>query len=92
MTHSRHWQVRSDVAGDGDDTSARAVLDTGAGTVRAAGGAHRAPGDPRSTAVGDEVAAGRALLALGRRMIDAATVDLHTARRRAERGAARGGG
>ncbi|MEU9131164.1 dsRBD fold-containing protein [Kitasatospora sp. NPDC048540] len=78
--HTADWQVRLTVTETGDHTRAHAVLDTGGpggtgGTrLEADAEAHRSPHDPAAPVIGDELAAGRALLELGHRLVQAGSV------------------
>lgn len=88
-TSSPQWQVRIYLSENEDQVSARAVLDTGLDEVCAAGAARR-DRPYRSTAVVDEeVATGRALVALGRRLLDVATMDQNLLERATEAAAHR---
>jgi hypothetical protein len=57
---------------DGDRTRAEAVLDLGGLHFQGFGEARRAPGDPDVPAVGEELAASRALFALAHKLRNAA--------------------
>lgn len=72
--HTADWQVRLRVTEDGDLTRAHAVLDTGADILETDAEAHRSPLDPADSAIGDELAVGRALLELGHRLVHAGSV------------------
>lgn len=74
--HTRTWSLRLDIfENDEDTTSVRAVLDTGDARLVSRATAHRNPGDPPVPEIGDEYAAGRALLALGHQLVDAGSAD-----------------
>lgn len=74
--HTRTWTLRLDIfERDQDTTAVNAVLDTGDTTLATRTTAHRNPGDPPVPEIGDEYAAGRALLALGRQLVDAGAAD-----------------
>jgi len=74
--HTRTWNLRLDIfENDQDTTSAHAVLDTGDTTLVSRTTAHRNPDDRPVPEIGDEYAAGRALLALGRQLLDAGAAD-----------------
>ena len=60
---------------DEDVTTVHAVLDTGETTLVGRNTAHRNPHDPPAPEIGDEYAAGRALLELGRQLLRAGTTD-----------------
>ncbi|MFJ1753473.1 dsRBD fold-containing protein [Kitasatospora sp. NPDC088134] len=67
--HSTEWNVRLRVVEVGDLTQAHAVLDTGVRLIEADAEAHRSRYDPADPAIGEELAVGRALDALGRQLI-----------------------
>lgn len=67
------WRVQVTVTHDGADTTAQAVLVTGAPDhAGAAGRAHRNPQDPPTPVIGEEIAVARALRKLADRLIDTA--------------------
>jgi hypothetical protein len=73
---TKEWTLRLDIAEEGEDvTKADAVLDTGERTMRARSSAQRNPHDPPAPAIGDEYAAGRALLDLGKQLLREATTE-----------------
>ncbi|MFB7663155.1 dsRBD fold-containing protein [Kitasatospora sp. NPDC056138] len=72
--HSTEWTVRLRLTEEGDLTQAHLVLNTGANIIEAAAEAHRSPHDPPVTVIGDELAAGRALIELGHRLVHAGSV------------------
>ncbi|MBY8876264.1 dsRBD fold-containing protein [Actinacidiphila acidipaludis] len=74
--HTRTWTLRLDIFEEDQDTTlVHAVLDTGDNTLVSRTAAHRNPDDPPVPEIGDEYAAGRALLALGRQLVDAGAAD-----------------
>ena len=74
--HTRTWTLRLDIfEKDEDTTTVHAILDTGDNTLASRTTAHRNPADPPVPEIGDEYAAGRALLALGRQLVDAGAAD-----------------
>jgi hypothetical protein len=76
---TQEWQVRVLVSGADGRTCAHAVL--GPDEVSATGAAVAEAGE--DPALAERVAAARALIALGRRMLDTATWDRHDAARAA---------
>jgi hypothetical protein len=74
--HTRTWRLRLDIFEENDDaTTAHAVLDTGDNVLDSRATARRNPHDPPAPEIGDEYAAGRALLEMGRRLLGEATTD-----------------
>ncbi|MFE3249117.1 dsRBD fold-containing protein [Streptomyces sp. NPDC059209] len=70
------WNVRLDIfEEDEDSTAVRAVLDTGDNELVIRTTARRNPHDRPVPEIGDEYAAGRALLELGQRLLDAGATD-----------------
>lgn len=77
--HTRTWNLRLDIfEEDADTTIVHAVLDTGTNRLVSRTSAHRNPHDRAVPEIGDEYAAGRALLALGRQLLDAGALDSAT--------------
>ncbi|MEU9254933.1 DUF1876 domain-containing protein [Streptomyces sp. NPDC048270] len=76
MTHAEEWQVGVYLIEEGGTTKARAVLDNGTSTMVGRGAARRNPEDPQVPAIGDELAAGRAMRDLADRLMRAADRDL----------------
>jgi hypothetical protein len=75
-TRTKTWTLRMDIVEEGmDATAVDATLDTGARTLVCHAGAHRNPNDPPAPDIGDEYAAGRALLDLGRQLLRAGASD-----------------
>jgi hypothetical protein len=75
---TKTWTVQVLITEDGSNTTARAVLSTGEGAreVVGTGKSKRNPHDPAVPEIGDEVAAARALAALGSALLDVATDDI----------------
>jgi hypothetical protein len=76
MTHIADWPARLSITEDGNRTVARVVVTTKDNTLTAEGTAVRNPHDPAVPEIGDELAAGRALVDLGRQLIQAAAGDI----------------
>ncbi|MBM9509852.1 dsRBD fold-containing protein [Actinacidiphila acididurans] len=73
---TKTWTLRLDIVEeDLDSTGVDATLDTGATTLVCHTSAHRNPHDPPAPDIGDEYAAGRALLDLGKQLLRAGTTD-----------------
>ncbi|HEY5836963.1 dsRBD fold-containing protein [Streptomyces sp.] len=73
---TKTWTLRLDIFEEDEDvTSVRAALDTGDNTLVTHATAHRNPHDRPVPEIGDEYAAGRALLELGRQLVRAGTAD-----------------
>jgi hypothetical protein len=72
---TKRWQLRLDLFEEGDTTKVHAVLDTGDNLLESRTSAHRKPGDPPVPEIGDEYAAGRALVELGHQLLRAGMVD-----------------
>jgi hypothetical protein len=72
---TKRWMLRLDLFEEGDTTKAHAVLDTGDNRLKCRAAAHRKPGDPPVPEIGDEYAAGRALIDLGHQLLRAGTTD-----------------
>ncbi|WP_406385961.1 dsRBD fold-containing protein [Streptomyces sp. NBC_01618] len=73
--HSKQWSVRLDLFEEGDLTKVHAVLDTGDTTLRSRACAQRNPHDTPVPEIGDEYAAGRALIDLGNQLLRAGSTD-----------------
>lgn len=77
MSHTAEWKVRLHLfEDDRGTTTAHAVLDTGTATLTGHGTAHCHPADSDVPEIGDELAAGRAMHDLARRLLSAAEQDL----------------
>jgi len=73
----KRWQVSLAVTGHGNTmTRAHVTAYTGAFSVQCYGEAHRHPAEADVPVIGDEVAAGRALIALGNELLRTAEQDL----------------
>jgi hypothetical protein len=73
----KQWQVTvSVVEYDSGQTKAHVVVHTGVRDLQAHGRAQRLAGDVDVPEIGDEVAVGRAMLALGEELLDRATQDI----------------
>ncbi|MGW2512251.1 DUF1876 domain-containing protein [Streptomyces scopuliridis] len=76
MPHTVEWKVHLYLFEDEGTTKARVVLNTGTSELTGHGTAHRNPVDTDVPEIGDELAAGRALYDLGRRLVDIAERDI----------------
>jgi hypothetical protein len=81
---TKTWTLRLNLAEDGDTTTVHAVLDTGATTLESRTSARRNPQDEPHPEIGDEFAAGRALIDLGHQLLRAGTADVAAASRNPE--------
>ncbi|MFI1093622.1 dsRBD fold-containing protein [Streptomyces sp. NPDC020917] len=73
---TKTWTLRMDVFEEDEDvTKVDAALDTGERTLTSRSSAHRNPHDPPVPSIGDEYAAGRALLDLGKQLLREGTTD-----------------
>lgn len=72
---AKRWALTIDLYEEGDDTRAHAVLETPERTLEGNGSSHRNPHDIAIADIGDEYAAGRALMELGRQLLRAGAVD-----------------
>ncbi|MFJ7150009.1 dsRBD fold-containing protein [Streptomyces sp. NPDC100445] len=72
----REWRLNLYLCERDPDTTARIVLDTGDGVLESRAEARRSPYDPAVPDIGDELAAGRALIAMGRLLLRAADGDM----------------
>lgn len=73
---TKTWTLRMEVVEEDDDvTMVDAALDTGDRTLTTRSSAHRNPHDPPMPSIGDEYAAGRALLDLGKQLLREGTTD-----------------
>lgn len=72
--HSTEWTMRLRLTEEGDLTQAHLELDTGQNILESDAQARRSPHDPPATVIGDELAAGRALIELGHRLVHAGSV------------------
>ncbi|MFE1228527.1 dsRBD fold-containing protein [Streptomyces sp. NPDC058745] len=74
-TRTKTWTLRVDLFEEGDVTKVHAVLDTGDNRLESRTEAHRNPHDPPAPEIGDEYAAGRALVDLGHQLLRFGTAD-----------------
>ncbi|GAA1222089.1 hypothetical protein GCM10009665_10380 [Kitasatospora nipponensis] len=75
---TKRWSLRLDLFEEGDVTKVHAVLDTGDNTLESRTTARRNPDDPPVAEIGDEYAAGRALVDLGQQLLRAGRADSQT--------------
>ncbi|NUS57852.1 MAG: DUF1876 family protein [Streptomycetaceae bacterium] len=76
-SRSKQWQVTvAVVEDDGLKTKAQVIAHTGVRSLQAYGRAQRLAGDTDVPEIGDEVAVGRAFLALGEELLEQATRDI----------------
>lgn len=73
---AKEWTLRLYLSEHDPDTTARVVLDTGDNLLESRAEAHRNPYDRAVPEIGDELAAGRALILLGRQLMRAAAGDI----------------
>jgi hypothetical protein len=76
MQHVREWPIRLYFFEEDGQTQARVSLKTEAGTLEKVGEALCEPGDFDVPEIGDEVAAGRALIALGTKLLRSGEADI----------------
>lgn len=76
MMHIADWPMTLSLTEDDDRTVAKVVVRTRDNTVTAQGHAKRNPDDPSVPEIGDELAAGRALIELGHKLIGSAARDI----------------
>ncbi|MGW2209698.1 DUF1876 domain-containing protein [Streptomyces sp. NPDC001781] len=77
MSHTEEWKVRLDLFEDDDGTTkAHLVLDTGTTALTGRGTAHCHPADTNVPEIGDELAAGRALVDLAHQLLETAERDV----------------
>ncbi|WP_333772476.1 dsRBD fold-containing protein [Streptomyces sp. IBSBF 3136] len=72
----KEWRLNLYLSEHDPDTTARIVLDTGDNVLESHAEARRSPYDPAMADIGDELAAGRALMAMGRLLLRAAAGDM----------------
>ncbi|MEV7782449.1 dsRBD fold-containing protein [Kitasatospora sp. NPDC088351] len=75
---TKRWTLRLDLFEEGDVTKVHAVLDTGDNTLESRTTARRNPHDDPVPEIGDEYAAGRALVDLGHQLLRAGVTDAAT--------------
>ncbi|HEU5355557.1 MAG TPA: DUF1876 domain-containing protein [Actinocrinis sp.] len=76
MLHTRKWDAEVLLFEQDGATRADVVLNTGENTLHGTGVARCHPGEGDVPEIGDEIAVGRALVDLGRKLIGAAADDL----------------
>ncbi|WP_030344172.1 dsRBD fold-containing protein [Streptomyces sp. NRRL S-1022] len=72
----KEWRLNVYLCEHDPDTTARIVLDTGDNVLESHAEARRNPYDRAMPDIGDELAAGRALIAMGRMLLRAADGDM----------------
>ncbi|MBL1086294.1 DUF1876 family protein [Streptomyces actinomycinicus] len=72
----KEWRLNLYLSEHDPDTTARIVLDTGDNVLESHAEARRSPYDRAMPDIGDELAAGRALIAMGRLLLRAADGDM----------------
>lgn len=73
--HTKTWNVRIDIDEEGDVTRVHAVLDAGDTRLHSSASSRRDPVDQPVPEIGDEFAAGRALVQLGHQLLRAGNSD-----------------
>ncbi|MGW7381736.1 DUF1876 domain-containing protein [Streptomyces sp. NPDC054794] len=77
MSHTAEWTVRLHLFEEDDGTTkARVVLDTGTTALTGHGTAHCHPADTNVPEIGDELAAGRAMIDLAHQLLETADHDI----------------
>ncbi|MGW2638871.1 DUF1876 domain-containing protein [Streptomyces sp. NPDC001348] len=77
MSHTAEWKVRLHLFEDDEGTTkAHVVLDTGTTALTGHGSAHCHPADANVPEIGDELAAGRAMVDLAHQLLNAAERDM----------------
>jgi hypothetical protein len=77
MSHTAQWNVRLHLFEDDDGTTkAHVVLDTGTSALSAQGSARCHPADANVPEIGDELAAGRAMIDLAHQLLSTAERDM----------------
>lgn len=76
MQHVREWPIKLYFFEEDGQTQARVALKADARTLEFVGEARCAPGDFDVPEIGDEVAAGRALIALGTKLLRTSEADV----------------
>jgi hypothetical protein len=74
--HAKRWRANVFLFEQDSETVAQAILETGANEIHGSGRATRNPADPQVAEIGDELAAGRALIGLGRRLLGITESDI----------------
>ncbi|WP_055492692.1 dsRBD fold-containing protein [Streptomyces sp. TP-A0356] len=75
----KEWRLNLYLSEHDPATTARVVLDTGDNVLESCAEAHRSPYDVAVPEIGDELAAGRALISLGRELLRSAADDIAAA-------------
>ncbi|GAA3877712.1 dsRBD fold-containing protein [Streptomyces sp. NPDC003631] len=73
---AKEWRLNLYLSERDPATRARVVLDTGENVMESCAEAHRNPYDMAVPEIGDELAAGRALISMGRQLLRAAAGDI----------------
>ncbi|MFF3638167.1 DUF1876 domain-containing protein [Streptomyces sp. NPDC002250] len=77
MSHTAEWKVRLHLFEDDEGTTkAHMVLDTGTTALTGEGAAHCHPADANVPEIGDELAAGRAMVDLAKQLLTTAEQDI----------------
>ncbi|MFJ9865735.1 DUF1876 domain-containing protein [Streptomyces sp. NPDC101165] len=77
MSHTAEWKIRLHLFEDDDGTTkAHLVLDTGTAALTAHGSAHCHPADTNVPEIGDDLAAGRAMVDLAHQLLETAERDI----------------
>ncbi|MER6120041.1 DUF1876 domain-containing protein [Streptomyces sp. NPDC001743] len=76
MNRTMEWTVRVDLSEDDGTTKAEAVLDTGTAKLTGHGVARCSPQDPDVPAIGDELAASRAMRDVAGQLMSVADQEL----------------
>lgn len=74
--HAARWPARVLLVEKDGETVARAVLETGGTSIQGTGTAVRNPADFEVEQIGEQIAAGRALIDLGRRLLHLSEADI----------------
>jgi len=76
MQHVKEWPIKLYLFEEDGQTQARVELKADAGTLESVAEARCAPADFDVPEIGDEVAAGRALIALGTKLLRGSEIDI----------------
>ncbi|MCI0385881.1 DUF1876 domain-containing protein [Streptomyces sp. CNQ085] len=76
MAHTQDWQVSLHLSEEEGMTKAHAVMDLGGTEISGQGVARRNPHDRDIPEIGDELAAGRAMNDLARKLLSVARTDI----------------
>jgi hypothetical protein len=74
--HTTRWHATVFLTEENGETIADARLETGTATIHGHGTARRNPTDTEIEGIGEELAAGRALIKLGRKLLGIAEEDI----------------